>query len=171
MHKVLGMVWKKTIWHFGKVSLGLAFIFKHSKCPDDVTAKRMAVVVQGDMRICESVRINAREGYGFGIPTIFCSGWHHTWVNLKWNNMYFSISLPLKSHISQLLVETVSLTTVSQFSPFFSIRFYPDAVTSFKLIHYCWNSPSEVNHCQPISGGQEGWHLTQTAGNKIGLSI
>lgn len=96
MHEVLGMVWKKTIWHFGKVSLGLAFIFKHSKCPDDVTVKRMAVVVQGDMRICESVRINAREGYGFGIPTIFCSGWHHTWVNLKWNNMYFSISLPLK---------------------------------------------------------------------------
>lgn len=74
---------------------------------------------QGEMRICESVRINAREGYGFGIPTIFCSGWHHTWANLKWNNMYFSISLPLKSHISQLLVETVPLTTVSQFSPFF----------------------------------------------------
>lgn len=121
MHKVLGMVWKKTIWHFGKVSLGLAFIFKHSKCPDDVTAKRMAVVVQGDMR------------YGFGIPTIFCSGWHHTWVNLKWNNMYFSISLPLKSHISQLLVETVSLTTVSQFSPFFlsgSIRML--------LLHLNW---------------------------------
>lgn len=133
MHKVWGMVWKKTIWHFGKVSLGLAFIFKHSKCPDDVTAKRMAVVVQGDMRICESVRINAREGYGFGIPTIFCSGWHHTWVNLKWNNMYFSISLPLKSHISQLLVETVSLTTVSQFSPFFlsgSIRML--------LLHLNW---------------------------------
>lgn len=171
MHEVLGMVWKKTIWHFGKVSLGLAFIFKHSKCPDDVTVKRMAVVVQGDMRICESVRINAREGYGFGIPTIFCSGWHHTWVNLKWNNMYFSISLPLKKSYQPATCGNSFTNYCKSVLTFFSIRFYPDAVTSFKLIHYCWNSPSEVNHCQPISGGQEGWHLTQTAGNKIGLSI
>jgi len=65
---------------------------------------------------CVSVKVWERtaEGYGFCILTIFCSGWHHTWANLKWNNMYFSISVAWKSYNSHPPVETVTLTAVTQ---------------------------------------------------------